>query len=292
MVQVYIICMIFSLIFRSLIIMYADRGLARDGRPNLGLLRKLFWLVVVAFLLVAQTVFPLNAIVLGTFPRDGIEGRICLLRETSPEQVDKVVGVRERWLVFVSFVFLDIFVVLYFSSRVNRFLRRLCPKGRMSCIGLYKRNVIDLSETIRLVVVGLVCILLRMTGILFIQENSFQLSREASFWIWNTTEIMFGEGFYFFCFPFFVTVHPRKQAPEKSTQFYVRNPLTIAQPLKKTKEIPASNIAKPSIDPGLRNGNDPKKYPLILYCKSHKTICKRTENSNTLVKVQGFSDNE
>ena len=177
--------MIFSLIFRSLIIMYADRGLARDGRPNLGLLRKLFWLVVVAFLLVAQTVFPLNAIVLGTFPRDGIEGRICLLRETSSEQVDKVVGVRERWLVFVSFVFLDIFVVLYFSSRVNRFLRRLCPKGRMACIGLYKRNVIDLSETIRLVVVGLVCILLRMTGILFIQENSFQFSSEASFWIWN-----------------------------------------------------------------------------------------------------------
>ena len=66
--QVYLVAMIFNLVFRSLIIFYADRGLVKDGKPNLGLLRKLFWLVVVAFLLVGLTIFPINPLVLGTFP--------------------------------------------------------------------------------------------------------------------------------------------------------------------------------------------------------------------------------
>ena len=148
--QVYLVAMIFNLVFRSLIIFYADRGLVKDGKPNLELLRKLFWLVVVAFLLVGLTIFPINPLVLGSFPREGIDGRICLLRDTSPELVEKVEGTRVRKLVYISFMSLDIFNLFYFNSRVNRFLKGFCPNGRMSCIGLYKRNVIDLSQTVYL----------------------------------------------------------------------------------------------------------------------------------------------
>ena len=210
--QVYIICLVFSFIFRSLIIFYADRGLVTQGEPNLGLLRKLFWLVVVAFLFVGHTIFPLNAIVLGTFPRDGIEGRICLLRGTFPDQEEKVEGVRERRLVAVSFYCLDLFVLVYFSSRVNKFLRGLCPNGRMSCIGNYKRNVLDFAQTFYLVLVGVVFSIFKIVTILVIEDNSFHLPKKTTFWIWNVVEMVCNEGFYFFTIPFLIVVRPSYQA--------------------------------------------------------------------------------
>ena len=277
--QVYLVAMIFNLVFRSLIIFYADRGLVKDGKPNLELLRKLFWLVVVAFLLVGLTIFPINPLVLGTFPRDGIDGRICLLRDTSPELVDKVEGARVRKLVYISFMSLDIFNLFYFNSRVNRFLKGFCPNGRMSCIGLYKRNVISLSQTVYLTFLGVVFIILRMASVLFIQENTLELSKKANFWVWNINEIFSCEGFYFFCFPFMLNVEGSKtQAPQRPTMFYVRKPTIQPRRPENKWTVPYKNV----ID---KRESEQRKCPLILYCRTHKSMSVRTEISSDHVKM-------
>ena len=278
--QVYLVAMIFNLVFRSLIIFYADRGLVKDGKPNLELLRKLFWLVVVAFLLVGLTIFPINPLVLGTFPRDGIDGRICLLRDTSPELVEKVEGTRVRKLVYISFMSLDIFNLAYFNSRVKRFLKGFCPNGRMSCIGLYKRNVIDLSQTVYLTFLGVVFIILRMASVLFIQENTLELSKKANFWVWNINEIFSCEGFYFFCFPFMLNVEGSKtQAPQRPTMFYVRKPTTQPRRPENKWVAPHKNVF------GKRE-SEQRKFPLILYCRTHKSMSVRT-NPVTIVSMVG-----
>ena len=277
--QVYLVAMIFNLVFRSLIIFYADRGLVKDGKPNLALLRKLFWLVVVAFLLVGLTIFPINPLVLGTFPRDGIDGRICLLRDTSPELVDKVEGARVRKLVYISFMSLDIFNLFYFNSRVNRFLKGFCPNGRMSCIGLYKRNVISLSQTVYLTFLGVVFIILRMASVLFIQENTLELSKKANFWVWNINEIFSCEGFYFFCFPFMLNVEGSKtQSPQRPTMFHVRKPTIKPRRPENKWTVPYKNV----ID---KRESDQRKCPLILYCRTHKSMSVRTEIRSVHVKM-------
>ena len=252
----------------------ADRGLVRDGLPNLGLFRRLFWLLVTSFLLVGQTIFPINALVLGTFPEEGIAGRICLLRD-STEKVDEVEGVRERKLLFVAFGFLDIFVLCYFSSRVKRFLRRLCPNGRMSCIGFYKRNVINFSQTLYLIFINVLFIVFGLAVILFIQENRYELSKKSIFWIWNINSIVFSEGFHFFCFPFLLKLSPERHIPQKpATQFYVRNP--IIEPLRPKKMFKYNSRARPQNYTNYTNESCSKRFPIIQYCRSHQTIFIKT----------------
>ena len=121
-------------------------------------------------------------------------------------------GVRERKLVAVSFYCLDLFVLVYFSSRVNKFLRGLCPNGRMSCIGNYKRNVLDFVQTFYLVLVGVLFSIFKIVTILVIEDNSFYFSKKTTFWIWNLVEVVCNEGFYFFTIPFLIVVRPSYQA--------------------------------------------------------------------------------
>ena len=116
---------------------------------------------------------------------------------------------RERKLVAVSFYCLDLFVLVYFSSRANKFLRGLCPNMG---IGNYKRNVFDFVQTFYLVLVGVVFSIFKIVTILVIEDNSFYFSKKTTFWIWNLVEIVCNEGFYFFTIPFLIVVRPSYQA--------------------------------------------------------------------------------
>ena len=185
---------------------------------------------------------------------------------------------RERRLVAVSFYCLDLFVLVYFSSRVNKFLRGLCPNGRMSCIGNYKRNVLDFVQTFYLVLVGVLFSIFKIVTILVIVDNSFHLPKKTTFWIWNLVEIVCNEGFYFFTIPFLIVVRPSYQARNKpASQFYVRRP--IVEPWRpKTKEsvLPSHRYKRTKNNPKKSNVNntkdEEKKYPLILYCRSHQNV--------------------
>ena len=60
------------------------------------------------------------------------------------EKLDK------RNLIVIASVFLILFYVRYLSYRCNRFMKRLCPRHKMSCIGLRPRNMSTLTDSCNL----------------------------------------------------------------------------------------------------------------------------------------------
>ena len=57
----------FSLVFRNVLIRFADRGLVVDGKPHLRLFRQIYWVVFWAFFITTVTHFPILALLRGTF---------------------------------------------------------------------------------------------------------------------------------------------------------------------------------------------------------------------------------
>ena len=65
-------------------------------------------------------------------------------KKNGPKKLDK------RNLIAKSSVFLIFFYVRYLSYRCNRFMKRLCPRQKMSCIGLRPRNMLTLTNSCNL----------------------------------------------------------------------------------------------------------------------------------------------
>ena len=222
-----------------------------------------------------------------------------MLRDSS-EKVDDIKGVRVRKLLFAAFGFLDIFVLCYFPTRVYRFLRRLCPNNRMSCIGVYKRNVLNLTQTFFLICYGVLFIIFGFAVIVFIQEDRYDLSSKSKFWIWNINGIIFCEGFYFFTFPFLVQPLPKAQILQKSpVEFYSRKPnIEPYRPIDvKTvlrgdrREIQGKRETRTINDENSKTKIEKSKlYPVIRYCRSHNNIILMSEESCGRIVKMKMSD--
>ena len=65
--RMYIDTLLFNLIFRVVLIRFAERGLVVQGRPNLDLFRHLYWTVFGAFFTFTIFGFPVSSIVQGTY---------------------------------------------------------------------------------------------------------------------------------------------------------------------------------------------------------------------------------
>ena len=73
-------CMFSSLWFRSFLILYADRGLVKNGQPNLALFSQLYWLVCGSFVAFFFGVWPLGHVIKGRYLlADSNRGRACML---------------------------------------------------------------------------------------------------------------------------------------------------------------------------------------------------------------------
>ena len=88
----------------------------------------------------------------GHFPDEMMTGKICLQLEIDDDkQFEKE---NNKYVMFaVAFGFIGLVIVKYYNFRVTRFLSGFCPQGRLSCIGVYKRNVISLSDTSNLLII-------------------------------------------------------------------------------------------------------------------------------------------
>ena len=135
--------------------------------------------------------------------------------------------------------------------------------GRMSCIGNYKRNVFDFVQTFYLVLVGVVFSIFKIVTILVIEDNSFYFSKKTTFWIWNLVEIVCNEGFYFFTIPFLIVVRPSYQAGVSILK--TKECVLRSHRFKRTKKNPKHSYVNNLED-------EEKKYPLILYCRSHQNV--------------------
>ena len=107
--------------------------------------------------------------------------------------------------------------------RVKRFLKGQCPNQKMSCIGKYKRNVINFQQTTYWMLFWQVSLLLDIPFQSFLEQDQ-ALSKQAKFLIWNAKGVFLNECFIFVQLT--IKVPSTETKLTQPGQFYVRNPIS------------------------------------------------------------------
>ena len=76
-------------------------------------------------------------------------------------------------------------------------MKGFCPRKRMSCIGVYKRNVISLQTTMHWLMFWTVAMLLEYTLCTLLTVHGDVFSPQTAFWIWNVKCFLLNEGLHF-----------------------------------------------------------------------------------------------
>jgi hypothetical protein len=255
----------FSLVFRAVLILHADKGLVQKGRLNLRLFNQLYWVAVCTFVMVGHTML-LARLVKGIFPSSIKVGKICLLLDISGGDSHLKVD-----LIQLAFVTIDLFFIKYINWRIDRFLSGFCPGNKMSCIGVYKINVICFKDTTKMLhVLILVGIFLIISRTIF-EHLDKTLSPITIFWIWSIYGIMFDMFVFFLPFSFEL---PDDTIYEKHTStFYVRKLPPVLEP---RRPIYKPNIGqeysphKADKESTVHEPNQVHNEPnCLIYCKVH-----------------------
>ena len=89
-----------------------------------------------------------------------------------------------------------LFYVKYFSFRMNGFMRGLCPRGKMSCIGKYQRNVLNFRTTVKLALAWGFFPIFRQFVLLGYAHIEERVSPQNVFYIDTVLWILFSDVFY------------------------------------------------------------------------------------------------
>ena len=196
------------------------------GQYNLSLFVKLFWLVLATFLAIHLFNWPGSFLLRGNyvFPK-GTKGRACLLEEQ--QYIGEGAKRRSEKMIMMNLGQTTLIIVFMSWQRfsANRFMRGLCPSGRMSCVGKFRRNVLSLESSYRLLT-AICCS--RAAGTL-LGFYASQLSPTAHYWVWNTTATLWGEGGWLLL-PWFLAPPQSSSRSVQVSQFYVRKPAMQPRP--------------------------------------------------------------
>ena len=199
----------------------------REGRPDLRLFHQLYWIIVSSELLVMYIVFPGASIIQGAFPSETVPGRVCLLLQTTSSGGGSPFYESESYklnMFRLFFPLLQIFIIFYFRFKVKSFMKELCPRKQMSCIGVYKRNVISLQTTMHWLMFWTVAMLLEYTLCTLLTVHGDVFSPQTAFWIWNVKCFLLNEGLHF-VLPALLEVPDRLERKKMGRNtFYVRKP--------------------------------------------------------------------
>ena len=184
-----------------------------------------------------HTIFPGAAIIQGIFPSQTTSGRICLLENLIKGSGDFLESEAYKLLLFhLFFPLLNISIIIYLRLRVRRFMGDLCPRKQMSCIGVYKRNVISLKTTIVWLIIWDVSALIDCGfQALLSMEPSQVWSREVVFWIWNIKGFLFNEGLHL-TLPSFLEIPNGFDKQKVKNAFYARHPGSL-EPRRESEGI-------------------------------------------------------
>ena len=146
-------------------------------------------------------------------------------------------------------------------------MRSYCPLGRMNCIGVYRRNVLSLKQTMAWVLLwcgsGIVDICLQAVFIFFKE----QWTSETIFWIWNIKGAASNEVLHILI-PFALSV-PIAEEKCSAVGFYVQKP-SVLLPRRPCQKL----LSKPS-----------KKILVQQYVEQPNTLEKKAENSDPLTEI-------
>ena len=134
--------------FRFFLVLYAE-GFVKRGNLEVKLLKQIYWLVWVVLVIIGLIPFAIAPIVVGDFPRDKFRAELCLgIASSDGENTNGSSHLFLRNFLQPQFAMaLMAFYMVRFVHRVKKFVRGQWPRGKMSAIGKYQRNVIDLNTT-------------------------------------------------------------------------------------------------------------------------------------------------
>ena len=89
-----------------------------------------------------------------------------------------------------------LFYVIYFFLQIRRYKSRLCPGGKVSCIGKYQRNVLDFITTVKLALVWGSFPIFRQFVLLTYAHLDEQVSPQHVFYIDTLLWTLFSDVFY------------------------------------------------------------------------------------------------
>ena len=124
-----------SLMFRFLLIRFADRGLVVKGNPDLKLFNQIYWTFFGALHCIALFQ-PFSFIIQGQLQNSDNRCDILPIEVINrPLDPKNMAGYANIYLVFVY--------IHWFTYRKDRYLAGICPAKKMSCIGKFRRNTMS-----------------------------------------------------------------------------------------------------------------------------------------------------
>ena len=191
----------------------------KNCQPNLRLFSQIFWVVVIIFIVLGYgTILGGNLLQGKSVLQDLNRAKACLLGNVPYHSAQ--MQFKKKSIAF-TFIALSLFRLVQFKFKVKRFITGLCPNGRMSCVGYFKRNVISLNQ----------CFWWFLWWLFFmtfccisVDYGDGYLSAKTQFWIWNLSGFIGYEGLHLFL-PLLLDVPGQGKDNRSNQGFYVRKPM-------------------------------------------------------------------
>ena len=118
----------------------------------------------------------------GEFPEALQKGKICLLvhNNVNTDYPDNKKG----QLIQTAFNIVSLVIIFDLNRRTTTWVRVNCPKKTMSCIGKYRRNLINMQETLRYFYFEKSVFLVELCIIEMC--SYFEMSPHSVFWLYNS----------------------------------------------------------------------------------------------------------
>ena len=127
---------------RFFLVIFAD-GFVKNGQLDLKLFRQLYWLAWFSFTSIEFTISAVAPIIKGEFLLATSRGRICILVTNVDGSEDQE---EEMQMFIMKFVLvLQVVYALRFVKRIRKYVLGQCPGRKLSSIGKYRRNVVNLG---------------------------------------------------------------------------------------------------------------------------------------------------
>ena len=142
LIAILVVTFFLSVAFRFFLVLYAE-GFIKKGSLDVKLLKQIFWLVWIVLVTIGLIPFAIAPIVVGDFPRDKYRNQLCLAVPTSEDENGSSHLVLQPQVAMA----LMAFYMVRFVHQVKTYVHGQCPRGKMSSMGKYQRNVLELRTT-------------------------------------------------------------------------------------------------------------------------------------------------
>ena len=179
--------------YRSILVVYAHRGLVQNGYPNLKLFNCLHWLFFSTMVSYNFGVFPLSHLLKGNFPGNSSKGQICMKLDLQLGEMNN----KQRFYGIFGSLLLLLFIFRFWKYCTDYVKENNLKMKTFSQFGgTYQRNLFTFQQTYLYLVVVMALILLDNLFILIFQRQEGKLDKRTQFIIHNFPWVVVCELFF------------------------------------------------------------------------------------------------